>query len=280
MCRARPPARRPTIRRLLVRMLTWSGSFNVPASGSISLHFAVTVSTTPGDYFNEAGGSAEAAITSSPPARPLRLRLLQDTNADGRPQQHQQRRRRLPQQQQLRPQLQPRQLSRLQPTATATATATATVTPTATATATPTATATATSTPTPTATATATAMATATPTATATATPTATATATFTPTPTATATATAGHGNSNSYCDCRQPRRPAPFNVDANGDRDSYSHGDGDSRQRPLSNVDSQRQLRLPPRQLRQRLPLLPQLRQHRRLNANGNSRHRYRLLK
>ena len=41
------------------QMLTWSGSFTVPARGSISLHFAVTVANTPGDYFNEAGGSAE-----------------------------------------------------------------------------------------------------------------------------------------------------------------------------------------------------------------------------
>ena len=38
--------------------LTWSGSFTVSGGSSITLHFAVTVSTTPGDYFNEAGGSA------------------------------------------------------------------------------------------------------------------------------------------------------------------------------------------------------------------------------
>jgi uncharacterized repeat protein (TIGR01451 family) len=41
------------------QMLTWSGSFNVPGTGSISLHFSVTVANTPGDYFNVAGGSAE-----------------------------------------------------------------------------------------------------------------------------------------------------------------------------------------------------------------------------
>jgi len=41
------------------QMLTWSGSFNVPGTGSISLHFSVTVATMPGDYFNQAGGRAE-----------------------------------------------------------------------------------------------------------------------------------------------------------------------------------------------------------------------------
>ena len=38
--------------------LTWSGSFTVPGTGSISLHFLVTVANTPGDYLNYAGGSA------------------------------------------------------------------------------------------------------------------------------------------------------------------------------------------------------------------------------
>ncbi len=49
----------PTI---TAQMLTWSGSFTVPAKSSISLHFAVTVATTPGDYFNEAGGNAESGF--------------------------------------------------------------------------------------------------------------------------------------------------------------------------------------------------------------------------
>ena len=44
---------------IVAQMLTWSGSFSVPARDSISLHFAVIVADTPGDYFNEAGGSAE-----------------------------------------------------------------------------------------------------------------------------------------------------------------------------------------------------------------------------
>lgn len=38
--------------------LTWSGPFSVPGSGSVSLHFGVTVSALPGDYFNNAGGDA------------------------------------------------------------------------------------------------------------------------------------------------------------------------------------------------------------------------------
>jgi uncharacterized repeat protein (TIGR01451 family) len=39
-------------------MLTWSGSFSDAAGGDISLHFNVTASTTPGTYFNNAGGDA------------------------------------------------------------------------------------------------------------------------------------------------------------------------------------------------------------------------------
>ena len=45
--------------------LTWSGPINVPAAsgataGTVSLHFNVTASSTAGDYFNNAGGSATA----------------------------------------------------------------------------------------------------------------------------------------------------------------------------------------------------------------------------
>jgi len=43
--------------------LTWSGSFPVPGGQSITLHFAVTVSTIPGVYYNEAGGSAAQGYT-------------------------------------------------------------------------------------------------------------------------------------------------------------------------------------------------------------------------
>jgi uncharacterized repeat protein (TIGR01451 family) len=38
--------------------LTWDGSFSTPAAGDVSLHFNVTASTTPGTYFNNAGGDA------------------------------------------------------------------------------------------------------------------------------------------------------------------------------------------------------------------------------
>jgi uncharacterized repeat protein (TIGR01451 family) len=38
--------------------LTWTGLFAVPAGGSISLHFGVTVSSTSGDYLNEATAAA------------------------------------------------------------------------------------------------------------------------------------------------------------------------------------------------------------------------------
>jgi uncharacterized repeat protein (TIGR01451 family) len=40
------------------QQLTWSGSFTVPPSGQVSLHFGVVVSTTPGTYVNNAGGTA------------------------------------------------------------------------------------------------------------------------------------------------------------------------------------------------------------------------------
>ncbi len=38
--------------------LTWSGPFTVPASGNVTLHFGVTVSTVAGVYQNNAGGDA------------------------------------------------------------------------------------------------------------------------------------------------------------------------------------------------------------------------------
>ena len=168
---------------IFAQMLTWSGSFSVPAKDSISLHFAVTVADTPGDYFNEAGGSAEEAynvIATGPTAKITVTAAATPTpTAEESPT--------------------PTATATFTPTATATATATATFTPTPTATSTLTPTPTPEESPTPTATATFTPTATATATATATFTPTPTATATFTPTPTpeesptptATATATA-----------------------------------------------------------------------------------------
>ena len=133
---------------IFAQMLTWSGSLSVPARDSISLHFAVTVADTPGDYFNEAGGSAEESynvIATGPTAKITVTAAATPTPTAG------------------------------EASSTPTATATATFTPTATATAT------ATFTPTATATATATATFTPTPTPTATLSPTPTATATFTP---------------------------------------------------------------------------------------------------
>ena len=53
------------------QILTWSGSFNVPGRGSTLLYFAVKVAATPGDYFNEVGGSAESnynVISTGPTA--------------------------------------------------------------------------------------------------------------------------------------------------------------------------------------------------------------------
>ncbi len=41
------------------QQLSWSGPISIPASGDASIHFTVTVSDTPGDYFNNAGGVAE-----------------------------------------------------------------------------------------------------------------------------------------------------------------------------------------------------------------------------
>jgi hypothetical protein len=38
--------------------LTWTGPFNVAAGGNVTLHFGVTVSTTPGTYLNNAGADA------------------------------------------------------------------------------------------------------------------------------------------------------------------------------------------------------------------------------
>lgn len=44
--------------------LTWTGPFTAPGSGQLSLHFGVAVSTVPGDYFNQAGGSAQGAVVN------------------------------------------------------------------------------------------------------------------------------------------------------------------------------------------------------------------------
>jgi uncharacterized repeat protein (TIGR01451 family) len=46
------------------QVLTWTGPFTVPGEGQVSLHFGVTVSSVPGDYLNEAGGTAEGAVVN------------------------------------------------------------------------------------------------------------------------------------------------------------------------------------------------------------------------
>jgi uncharacterized repeat protein (TIGR01451 family) len=46
--------------------LTWSGSFTIPANGSATLHFLVTVANEPGDYFNSASGQAADDYTVLP----------------------------------------------------------------------------------------------------------------------------------------------------------------------------------------------------------------------
>jgi len=126
------------------QVLTWTGSFNVLGSGSLSFHFSVIVADTPGVYFNEVGGAAEASynVISTGPTAEITVTAASPTPTPEE-----------------------------SPTPTATATATATFTPTATATATFTPTATATATFTPTATATATSTPTPTPTPTPTSTP-------------------------------------------------------------------------------------------------------------
>ncbi|HEY3106027.1 MAG TPA: choice-of-anchor L domain-containing protein [Gaiellaceae bacterium] len=48
--------------------LTWAGPFSVPGAGSVSIHFLVTVSSTPGDYLNNA--SADAGPTPVTPTGP------------------------------------------------------------------------------------------------------------------------------------------------------------------------------------------------------------------
>jgi uncharacterized repeat protein (TIGR01451 family) len=39
--------------------LTWAGPISVPSSGEVSIHFGVTVASTPGTFFNNAGGTAD-----------------------------------------------------------------------------------------------------------------------------------------------------------------------------------------------------------------------------
>lgn len=55
--------------------LSWKGPFFVPNSGSIALHFKVRAATVPGDYFDQAGGTAnETRVT--PSGLTARIRVL------------------------------------------------------------------------------------------------------------------------------------------------------------------------------------------------------------
>jgi uncharacterized repeat protein (TIGR01451 family) len=60
--------------------LTWNGPFTVPANGSVSLHFLVMVASTPGTYFNEAGGDAAGGYTilGTGPTAPITITARAD----------------------------------------------------------------------------------------------------------------------------------------------------------------------------------------------------------
>jgi uncharacterized repeat protein (TIGR01451 family) len=65
------------------RTLTWSGPIAVPANGSASLHFGVTVSTTPGDYLNSATADA-TPFAVAPTGETARITVLPAVEADVR----------------------------------------------------------------------------------------------------------------------------------------------------------------------------------------------------
>ena len=55
-------------------ILTWGGPISVPGSGSASIHFSVTVGSTLGTFFNEAGGSAGSdVVIGSGPTAPVNV---------------------------------------------------------------------------------------------------------------------------------------------------------------------------------------------------------------
>jgi uncharacterized repeat protein (TIGR01451 family) len=52
--------------------LTWSGAFNAPAGGDVTLHFNVTASSVSGTYMNNAGGDSGAvAVAPTGPTAPV-----------------------------------------------------------------------------------------------------------------------------------------------------------------------------------------------------------------
>ncbi len=56
--------------------LSWSGPFIVPSNGQVTLHFGVTASTQPGDYFNRAGGAASGSATVTPTGDTAKVTVL------------------------------------------------------------------------------------------------------------------------------------------------------------------------------------------------------------
>jgi uncharacterized repeat protein (TIGR01451 family) len=58
------------------QLLTWAGPFTVPAEGSVSVHFNVTVSSTPGEYFNDASGEAANGYTVLPSGPTARIEVV------------------------------------------------------------------------------------------------------------------------------------------------------------------------------------------------------------
>jgi uncharacterized repeat protein (TIGR01451 family) len=61
--------------------LTWTGPFNVPAGGSLQLHFSVTAASDPGDYFNNAGGTGEG-VTVVPTGNTAKVTVNGPAGAD------------------------------------------------------------------------------------------------------------------------------------------------------------------------------------------------------
>jgi len=56
------------------QQLTWTGPFNIPATGSLQLHFQVQVPATPGLYYNQAGGeAADNAVAPTGPTAPIQV---------------------------------------------------------------------------------------------------------------------------------------------------------------------------------------------------------------
>lgn len=56
------------------QMLTWTGPFNAPAGGTVSLHFSVTVATASGTYYNQATADAGAdTVAGSGPTAPITI---------------------------------------------------------------------------------------------------------------------------------------------------------------------------------------------------------------